>query len=114
MLPLVGIAASIDWLHREVMISRAQQHSSACNSRARQTLGQALEPDEMHGQHHLLCINVAAGTAPDIVRSLAERRISIRPLGADRVRLSFGAWNTLDEVDECADLIASYVRPTSS
>jgi L-cysteine/cystine lyase len=106
--PLAGFAAAVDWIAAEVGIARAHAHARYLNAHARDRLsGAQLEPGQLHGEAHLLAIDVPAGSAPDITTAMHDAGFLVRPLGEDRVRCSFGFWNTTAEVDGAMDAITS-------
>lgn len=106
--PLAGFAESVHWLLDEVGLSRAYTHARALNERARTRLeGAGVDPDSLHGEAHLLGIDVPDGRASEWTKAIYDEGFLIRALGDDRLRCSFGCWNTPEEVDGCVDAIAS-------
>lgn len=106
--PLAGFTASVRWLLDEVGLERALGHARALNELARARLHRAgVAPDALHGDAHLLGIDVPAGHAPAWATALYEEGFLIRALGDDRLRCSFGCWNDAAEVERCADAIAA-------
>jgi len=106
--PLAGFAASVAWLVGEVGLWRAHEHALALNSYARSVLasGPRTAALTLHGHEHLLCIDVAEGTALTVVQRIARAGVSVRPLGASRLRLSLGAWNSTEDIDACVAALA--------
>ena len=108
--PLAGIAASVRWLTNAVGIDRAHAHARMLNARIRAALeAGGIDPTTLHGVDHLLAIDVDAGTAADRSAALHDRGFLVRPLGEDRIRASFGCWNTPDEVDGLAAALLELV-----
>jgi L-cysteine/cystine lyase len=106
--PLAGFTASVEWIVSEVGLARAHGHGKHLNARTRARLQAAgVDVALLHGDAHLLALDVPAGSAQDIAATLMADGILIRPLGTDRVRSSFGFWNTEDEVDALADALAT-------
>lgn len=104
--PLAGFAASVRWLVTEVGLSQAHRHARTLNARARTRLRSSGVDDRcLHGDDHLLGVDVPAGAAPGLAAALYERGCLVRNLGADRIRLSFGCWNTDADVDRCIDAL---------
>jgi L-cysteine/cystine lyase len=104
--PLAGIAASIDWLLDDVGLDHAIGHARSLNARARIALAAGgIDTDRMHGRNHLLAIDVPDARAVEVSTHLLERGVLVRPLGERRIRVSFGCWNTAEEVDRCCELL---------
>jgi L-cysteine/cystine lyase len=118
MAPLVGFAASVEWLVTHVGIDRALAHARQLNARARTRLAPVLatvgiDPERgMLGDAHLLCIDVPEGRAVELVAALCERGIVIRSLSPSRIRISLGCWNRADEVDACVAALGELLSPT--
>jgi L-cysteine/cystine lyase len=106
--PLAGFAASVTWIAEEVGLARAQAHARYLNAHARAGLERAnVDLALLHGDAHLLAVDVPDGSAPGISSALHDAGFLIRPLGEDRIRISFGFWNTTGEVDGAVDAIAA-------
>jgi selenocysteine lyase/cysteine desulfurase len=106
--PLAGFAASAEWLMNEVGLARAHAHAKHLNARTRARLLDAgIDPATLHGDAHLLGIDVQDGAAVATAAAVLDDGFLIRPLGDDRLRVSFGFWNTHEEVDGVADAISS-------
>jgi len=106
LVPLVGFAASVGWIAGEVGITRAHAHARACNAHVRRRLTSAgVEEDRLQGHSHLLCIDLH--DAPVLATSLYDAGFLVRSLSDDRLRLSFGCWNTVSELDRVTDSILS-------
>jgi len=111
MAPLAGFAASVAWLVGTVGLWRAEAHARLLNAHARAalaTLGAGVRT--LHGDVHLLCVELMPDTAEDVVRSLGAGGIVTRNLGPDVLRLSFGCWNSVEDVDACVALLAETQR----
>jgi L-cysteine/cystine lyase len=107
--PLAGFAASVGWVMDEVGLARARAHGRACNARAREMLAAGgIDPETLHGFDHLLSIDVVR--ADKIAAALYEDGFLIRSLSPQRLRLSFGFWNTADEVEGCIDALLARAR----
>lgn len=103
--PLAGFAASVGWLVGEVGLSKVRAHATALNVRARERLvAGGIDPEALLGDAHLLSVEVP-GRGVALAGTLFERGYLIRALGEDRVRFSFGCWNSGDEVDACVDAL---------
>lgn len=103
--PLAGFAASVGWLVTKVGAGRAAAHARALNEQFRSALADA--PMTVLGSAHLACVELEHPVAVEACEQLAADGVSIRPLSCSRVRVSFGCWNTPDEVVRCADLIVA-------
>jgi L-cysteine/cystine lyase len=98
--PLAGFAASVGWIVGEVGLPRVLAHARACNVRARELLaGSGVDPASIHGTDHLLAIDVPR--ADELATALYGDGYLIRSLSTERLRISFGFWNTADEVEGC-------------
>jgi hypothetical protein len=62
----------------------------------------------LHGFDHLLAIDVAR--ADEIATALYEDGYLIRSLTPQRLRLSFGFWNTAAEVEGCIEALLARAR----
>lgn len=113
-LPLVGLAASLDFLLDEVGVQHAAERSHDLNLHARRKLVDlgVVAPEDAHvalgGEAHLLTIARRAGDAVELNTALASEGIVVRDLRPDLLRVSFGYWNTTDEVDLLATAIAAF------
>lgn len=107
MAPLAGLAASAAWLVGTVGLWRAEAHARLLNAHARTALA-PLAPSVggLRGDAHLLCVDLAPGTAEDVVQALGAAGLVTRNLGPDVLRLSFGCWNCVEEVDELVAVLA--------
>lgn len=108
MIPLAGFTASVDWLMREVGLRRAVAHARERNQQARARLAGTIGDRmvDVHGDIHLLCVELRDPVAEHVAAQLCRADISIRSLSPTRIRLSFGAWTTPGEVDLAVDAIA--------
>jgi L-cysteine/cystine lyase len=105
--PLAGFAASVHWLVAEVGIARAHAHAKTLNALARERLvASGVNDDLLHGEAHLLAID-APGAAVGHATALLEAGFLTRPLGEDRLRASFGFWNTPAEVTGFVDALVA-------
>ncbi|MCZ4497269.1 MAG: cysteine desulfurase [Thermoleophilia bacterium] len=109
MAPLAGFANSVGWLVEDVGLWRARAHGQALNARARMHFASFIDETALMGAEHLLCVDVGAGTADSIAVALDAQGISIRNLGPDRIRLSFGCWNTPAEIDAAVAAIGEAI-----
>ncbi len=106
--PLVGIAASVEWLMATVGLDRIHAHARACNARARARLvGGGIDPDSMQGDANLLAIRLTG--AVDVNRRLHAAGYLVRDIGDQLLRVSFGCWNTPEEVDGVVDALLDAV-----
>ncbi|MCW2923573.1 MAG: aminotransferase class V-fold PLP-dependent enzyme [Thermoleophilia bacterium] len=105
--PLVGFAASVGWLTRRVGIDRASAHAAHLNASVREVLvGGGVPADALHGEGHLLAVDVPGDAAVEVTMGLHGAGFAVRPLGSTRVRISFGCWNTTAEATGCAEALA--------
>ncbi|MCW2950221.1 MAG: aminotransferase class V-fold PLP-dependent enzyme [Thermoleophilia bacterium] len=105
--PLVGFAASVEWLVTKVGTWRVAAHARALNEQFRRALGDAAVT--VVGDVHLACVDLGRPAAVEVVARLAAEGFGIRALSDSRVRVSLGCWNTVDEVTGCAALMAEAV-----
>lgn len=109
--PLAGIAESIQWLLDDVGgIDTIEQHARVLNQQARSTLMKSgLNTSNVHGSAHLLCIETEDPSAEQVSERMLEDGFLIRPLGSSRVRLSFGCWNTPDEIVRACSALTNHL-----
>ncbi len=108
--PLAGFAASVQWIVGEVGLARARAHGRACNVRAREMLASTgFDPTTFMGHDHLLAIDVPR--ADEIATALYDDGFLIRSLSPERLRLSFGFWNTAEEVEGCIEALCARATP---
>lgn len=108
--PVAGLAASVGWLVAEVGLPRAHAHGKRLNALARERLLAAgISPSDLHGVEHLLSIDTP-GNGMELTTALFDSGYLIRALDPDRIRLSFGCWNTPDEVLACVDELLGRLR----
>lgn len=102
--PLAGFAASISWLLDDVGLDRALDHARYLNGQAREALCAAgVDADRLHGADHLLAIDCPAGDAVAAATVMLDRGVLVRPLGTNRIRASFGSWNSEEDVARLVD-----------
>jgi selenocysteine lyase/cysteine desulfurase len=107
LVPLVGVTAALDFLIDDVGVAEAAAHSASLNPYAREVLSPIVSAafprddgwDGITGRAHLLCIKTP-GHAERIACELIARRIIVRNVGADLLRVSLGWWNTPAELDQ--------------
>lgn len=110
--PLAGFAASVRWLLDDVGLRPALAHARHLNARAREGLAACgIDTELLHGDAHLLSVDRPGGDAVEVASTLLERGVLVRPLGAARVRASFGCWNTEAEVDALVEALADASPP---
>ena len=83
-------------------------HARACNSHVRAALEAAgvATPAQLHGVDHLLCLELGDRSSA-IAAGLARQGIVVRPIGAATLRLSFGFWNDLDDLNTLCTALAA-------
>lgn len=107
--PLAGFAASVHWIVGDVGLTRVRAHGRACNARAREMLASTgFDPATLLGHDHLLSIDVPS--ADTIATALYDDGYLIRSLSPQRLRLSFGFWNTAEEVEGCIEALCARVH----
>lgn len=107
--PLAGFAASVEWILGEVGLARACAHGRACNARAREMLAAGgVDESTLHGFDHLLAIDMQ--DAVEIASALYGDGYLIRSLTPERLRLSFGFWNTAPEIEGCVESLLARAR----
>jgi L-cysteine/cystine lyase len=111
MLPLAGFAAGAAWVVETIGLWRAEAHARLLNALARDLLHGAEGVGELSGDAHLLCVHLPGGTAEQVAATLGEGGFVVRSLGPGIVRLSFGAWSSVEDVTSCVEAISRAVRP---
>ncbi len=107
--PLAGLAASVRWIVTEVGLQRVFAHARACNARARELLeAGGVDLTTLHGSAHLLAVDLPG--ADRIATELYADGYLIRSLTTERLRLSFGFWNTAAEVEGCIEALLARAR----
>lgn len=107
--PLAGFAASVRWILDEVGLPRVRAHGRACNERAREMLATGgVDDATLHGYDHLLAIDLPR--AEELATALYDEGYLVRSLSPQRLRLSFGFWNTAAEVEGCIDALVARAR----
>ena len=107
--PLAGFAASVHWIVGDIGLARVRAHGRACNARAREMLASTgFDPATLRGHDHLLSIDLP--NADTIATALYDDGYLIRSLSPERLRLSFGFWNTAAEVEGCIEALCARAK----